>query len=86
MTKSDELDDTMRVLATGTCDTLTGSSRLTYHVGSLPDGEIYLRVHSNTGGGFFSQEWIALQDIMTFDQNAGKARTYCFMTFQGEDR
>ena len=68
MTKSkqtDELDDTMRVLSTGTCDTLSGSSRLTYHIGSLPDGEIYLRVHSNTGGGFFSQEWIALQDILT---------------------
>jgi hypothetical protein len=31
----------------------------------MPDGEIYLRVHSNTGGGFFSQEWIALQDILT---------------------
>ena len=28
MTKSDELDDTMRVLSTGTCDTLSGSSRL----------------------------------------------------------
>ena len=65
MTKSDELDDTMRVLATGTCDTLSGSSRLTYHIGILPDGEIYLRVHSNTGGGFFSQEWISLQDILT---------------------
>jgi hypothetical protein len=64
MTKSDELDDTMRVLATGTCDTLTGSSRLTYHIGCMPDGEIYLRVHSNTGGGFFSQEWIAFQDIL----------------------
>ena len=57
-------DDTMRVLATGTCDTLTGSSRLTYHIGCMPDGEIYLRVHSNTGGGFFSQEWIAFQDIL----------------------
>ena len=34
MTKSDELDDTMRVLSTGTCDTLSGSSRLTYHIGS----------------------------------------------------
>ena len=65
MTKSDELDDTMRVLSTGTCDTLSGSSRLTYHIGSLPDGEIYLRVHSNTGGGFFSQEWISLRDILT---------------------
>jgi len=64
MTKSDELDDTMHVLSTGTCDTLTGSSRLTYHIGTMPDGEIYLRVHGNTGGGFFSQEWIAFQDII----------------------
>ena len=55
----------MRVLSTGTCDTLSGSSKLTYHIGSMPDGEIYLRVHSNTGGGFFSQEWISLQDILT---------------------
>jgi hypothetical protein len=68
MTKAkpiDELDDTMRVLTTGTCDTLSGSSRLIYHIGSMPDGEIYLRVHSNTGGGFFSQEWISLRDILT---------------------
>ena len=65
MTKSDELDDTMRVLSTGTCETLSGSSKLTYHIGCMPDGEIYLRVHSNTGGGFFSQEWISLQDILT---------------------
>ena len=68
MTKAkpiDELDDTMRVLSTGTCDTLSGSSKLTYHIGSMPDGEIYIRVHGNTGGGFFSQEWISLQDILT---------------------
>jgi hypothetical protein len=68
MTKAkpiDELDDTMRVLATGTCETLSGSSKLTYHIGCMPDGEIYLRVHGNTGGGFFSQEWISLRDILT---------------------
>ena len=63
--QTDELDDSMRVLSTGTCDTLSGSSKLTYHIGSMPDGEIYLRVHSNTGGGFFSQEWISLRDILT---------------------
>ena len=68
MTKAkqvDELDESMRVLSSGTCETLSGSSKLTYHIGSMPDGEIYLRVHSNTGGGFFSREWIALQDILT---------------------
>ena len=62
--QTDELDDTMRVLSTGTCDTLSGSSKLTYHIGCVPDGEIYLRVHGNTGGGFFSQEWISLRDIL----------------------
>jgi hypothetical protein len=80
MSKSDELDDTMRVLSTGTCDTLTGSSRLTYHIGSLPDGEIYLRVHSNTGGGFFSQEWIALQDILTALKKRPDGRPCCSRT------
>jgi hypothetical protein len=64
MTKVDDLDDTMRVLSTDTCDTLSGSSRLTYHIGSMPNGEIYLRVHANTGGRFFSQEWITLRDIL----------------------
>ena len=69
MTKSDELDDSMRVLSTGTCETLSGSSKLTYHIGSMPDGEIYLRVNSNTGGGFFCQEWMLLQDILTALKN-----------------
>jgi hypothetical protein len=70
-------DDSMRVLATGTCDTLSGSSKLTYHIGSTPDGEIYIRVHGNTGGGFFSQEWVALQDILQAlnKRPAGKAIT-----------
>jgi hypothetical protein len=77
MTKSDELDDTMRVLSSGTCDTLSGSSKLTYHIGCMPDGEIHLRVHANTGGGFFSQEWISLEDILTTlkKRPAGKAIT-----------
>ena len=54
----------MRVLSTGTCDTLSGSSKLTYHIGCMPDGEIYLRVIGNTGSGFFSNEWASLQSSM----------------------
>ena len=57
-------DDSMRVLATGTCDTLSGSSKLTYHIGSTPDGEIHLRVHGNTGGGFFSKEWVPMDRVL----------------------
>jgi hypothetical protein len=65
MTKAKpENDDSMRILATGTCDTLSGNSRLTYHIGCTPEGEIHLRVHQNSRAGMFSNEWIALSDIL----------------------
>jgi len=64
MSKSeDPLDESMTVVRTATCDTLTKKSKLTYHIGTLPDGEVYFRIHKNTGNGFFSNEWIALADI-----------------------
>jgi hypothetical protein len=64
MTKSeDPLDESMTIVRTGTCETLTRKSKLTYQVGTLPDGEVYLRIHRNTGNGFFSQEWVSLADI-----------------------
>ena len=64
MTKSeDPLDDSMTVTRTATCETLTRKSKLTYQIGTLPDGEVYLRIHRNSGNGFFSNEWIALSDI-----------------------
>ena len=53
----------MTVVKTGNCDTLTKKSKLTYQIGTLPDGEMYFLVHKNSGNGFFSNEWIALADI-----------------------
>ena len=61
MTKTE--DTSMRVLKKATCKTLSGKSTLTYHVGADPDHEIHVRVHANTGGGFFSNEWVSLIDI-----------------------
>ena len=64
MTKQeDPLDESMTVTKTGTCETLTRKSKLTYQIGTLPDGEIYFRIHKNSGNGFFSNEWVSLQDI-----------------------
>jgi hypothetical protein len=64
MSKSeDPLDESMTVVRTATTDTLTRKSKLTYQIGTLPDGEVYLRIHKNSGNGFFSREWIALSDI-----------------------
>ena len=64
MTKQeDPLDESMTVVKTASCETLTKKSKLTYQIGTLPDGEVYFRIHKNSGNGFFSNEWISLADI-----------------------
>ncbi|MEN8131135.1 MAG: hypothetical protein ABFS45_13270 [Pseudomonadota bacterium] len=64
MTKSeDKLSESMHVLKTATCKTLSGKSTLTYQIGCTPDSVIHLRITKNDGGGFFSLEWIAFEDI-----------------------
>ena len=52
-----------KILKTGTCKTLSGKSTLTYQIGGKSDSSIHLHISKNTGGGFFSTEWIALKDI-----------------------
>ena len=69
-TPEDNLDTSMRIIQKATTDTISGKSKLEYHIGVTPDNEIHFRIHGNTGGGFFSQEWISLKDIQdVFDEN-----------------
>jgi hypothetical protein len=53
----------MKVLKTSTCKTLSGKSTLTYRIGCTPDSIIHLCIAGNTGGGFFSDEWVAFEAI-----------------------
>ncbi|MBE9534116.1 MAG: hypothetical protein IMF03_03880 [Proteobacteria bacterium] len=53
----------LRILKIDTCPTFSGESTLTYHIGCTPKSDIHIRVYANTGGGFFSPEWVALKDI-----------------------
>lgn len=59
------MTDELRILKIDTCPTLSNKSTLTYHLGCDEKDELFIRVHANTGGGFFSQEWIAFQDIQS---------------------
>ena len=61
--KSEDNPD-MKVLKTSSCKTLSGKSTLTYQLGCLPDSAIHLRITKNSGGGFFSDEWVSLDDIL----------------------
>ena len=53
----------VQVLKEGSCPTSSGKSILGYQVGTDDSGAIYLKVASNDGGGFFSNEWICFTDI-----------------------
>ena len=57
-----------RILKVGNCTNLSCKSNLTYHIGINPDKEIFIRVASNDGGGYFSPEWVsflAIQEAMS---------------------
>ena len=53
----------IRTLKTAACPSVSGKSRLTYDIGTDAGGAIHLRVQANSGGGFSSRQWIALDAI-----------------------
>jgi len=56
-------DVSIRILKSGSCPSLSGKSKLTYEIACSDDGDLALRVATNTGGGFFSDEWLPLSAI-----------------------
>ena len=46
------------LLKIGRCQTVSGKSTLTYHVGCTPESVIELRLYGNSGNGFLNQDWI----------------------------
>lgn len=53
----------IRILKIATCPTLSEKSTLTYHLGCTAESGVQFRVHGNTGGGFFNQDWVSLNTI-----------------------
>ena len=53
----------IQVLKEAQCKSLEGSATLTYQIGTDDSGAIHFKIASNTGGGFFSTEWVSFTDI-----------------------
>ncbi|NGP53234.1 hypothetical protein [Thioalkalivibrio sp. XN8] len=70
----DPLEGIVKVVHSGTCPSLSGKSQITYQIGKHPEGTVHLRVVANTGGGFFSPEWVALSDLQKCIDDAPKDR------------
>jgi len=57
--------DNIRIIKINSCKSLSGKSTLEYQIGYHGDSDVYVRVVKNSGGGWFSKEWIAIQKIIT---------------------
>ncbi len=56
-------EPSLKIIKTGSCSTISNKSTLKYNVGVNDEGHMNIRVLSNTGGGFFSNEWVSLDSI-----------------------
>lgn len=55
----------IRTIRVSTTPSLSGKATLTYLTGCSADGEICIRVSANSGGGFWSTEWVAFPAIQS---------------------
>ena len=72
----------VQTLKEANCPTSSGKSILGLQVGTDDSGEIYLKVASNDGGGFFSNEWIAFTDIQAAIEAWPEDQGITSMTFR----
>jgi len=66
-----------RIIQQSTCKLISPAAKgqLTYNIGHNDQSKaLHFRVIANTGGGFFSNEWIALDDVLSCieEQPAGE--------------
>jgi hypothetical protein len=62
-TNNDNKESSITVIKKATCKSLNGTATLDYHIGLNKASALHWKIHSNSGNGMFSQEWIAFVDI-----------------------
>ncbi len=72
----------VQILKEANCPTSSGKSILGYQVGTDDSGAIYLKVASNDGGGYFSNEWIAFSAIQAAITDWPEDQGVTSMTFR----
>ena len=66
--KPEEL--TLKIVQSSKCKTVSNKSEITYQVGLDDKDKIFIRIKSNTGGGYFSNEWVSLDHITSILSDA----------------
>lgn len=65
MSKSNKAQtvDNIIVLKKEMTKSVTGKSFIHYEIGNNPEGVMHIRIITNTGGGYFSNEWVRFDSI-----------------------
>lgn len=69
------LQPELRILKVGTCTNVSGKHKLTYHIGCDADEVIHFRMYDNSGGGYFSTEWVQLNVMLKAIEDGPKPTT-----------
>jgi hypothetical protein len=54
----------IKVVASKSCPSLSGKCTIGYKLGLDPEGNLHVRLHQNSGGGFFNHDWIPAQALV----------------------
>ena len=75
-TKNAPSDPTLRILKSGTCPSLSGKSKLSYEFAAGPTSDLQVRIARNTGGGYFSDQWVKWERLQgVLEKNGAKPIT-----------
>ena len=79
------MTNTLRIIKKSTSPKLSPRAQgsLTYHVGYDETAKTFhFRITANTGGGFFSNEWIALNDILDTIETTSSDKPFKALIFR----
>ena len=76
----------IKVIKIGSCHNISGKHKLTYQIGCNESQEVCFRVIENSGGGYFSSEWVTLSAIVKAIETAATPTTSSslFSLFKGK--
>jgi len=80
-TSKKQTTDNITVLKKEMTKSVTGKSFIHYEIGNDPEDVMHIRVITNTGGGYFSNEWVRFDAIYKeLDQHGDKPLTSFLLT------
>ncbi len=65
----------IKVIASKSCPSLSGNCTIAYKLGRDADDALHIRLHENTGGGFFNGGWYPAKTIVDLLRAEGKVES-----------